>query len=71
MVALFETVPLSPLHYINIELCKICSFKAAKGNFECQMLISPAAQIEVPWWRDNIYTSYRNLEKMTITDTVK
>ena len=34
------------------------------------MFISPAAKIEVPWRRDNIYTTYRSLEEITITDAV-
>ena len=34
------------------------------------MSLSPAAKIEIAWWRDNIYNSYRNLEEIPITDVV-
>ena len=34
------------------------------------MSLSPAAKIEVAWWRDNIYSSYRNLEEIPITGFV-
>ena len=34
------------------------------------MSLSPAAKIEVAWWRDNIYSSYRNLEEIPITSFV-
>ena len=53
-----------------MELCKTEALKAANGNFECKMSLSPAAKTEVAWWRDNIYTSYRNLEERPITDVV-
>ena len=41
------------LYYSNIVLCKIAALKAAKGNFEYKMSISPAVKIEVAWWREN------------------
>ena len=56
----FETVPWGPQYCRNVEHCKIEALKTAKGNFECRMSLSPAAKIEVAWWRDNINTSYRN-----------
>ena len=37
-------------------------------NIKCLYL--PAAKIEDAWWRGNIYTSYRSLEEMPITDVV-
>ena len=38
-----------------------CSFKAAKGYFECKkMSILTAAKIEVALWKNNIYTRYYN-----------
>ena len=66
----FEVVPWGPLYYRNIELCKTEALKAAKVNFEYKMSLSPSAKIEVAWWRDNTYNSYRNLEERSITDVV-
>ena len=34
------------------------------------MSISTTVKTEVASWRDNIYTSYRNLEEIPITDTI-
>ena len=70
IAALFEAVPLGPLHNRSIKICKIAALKAAKGNYECKMSILPTAKIEIAWWIDNIYTSYRSIEEMPITDVV-
>ena len=70
IVASFETAARCPLWYRNIELYKIDALKAAKGNFEGKISLSPAAKIDVALWRDNIYISHRTLEERSITDVI-
>ena len=70
MAAAFEAVPFGRLYYQLTEKDKIEVLKNSKGNFDCHMTLSDAANLELVWWEQSISESSRSLIELPITNTI-
>jgi len=61
MTASFEAVQYGRLHYRNLELDKIISLKANKGNFEACCHISNKGKKDIIWWREHIGSAFKSM----------
>lgn len=57
IVAIFPAIKYGALHYCHLENDRKFALKAHKGNFDCFIVLSISAKIELQWWIDNIDTA--------------
>ena len=70
MAAASQAVPFGRLYSRLRENDKIEALKKYKGNFDCHMTLSEAANLELVWWEQNISESSRPLIELPLTDTI-
>ena len=61
LVSNFPGAQYGPLHYRHLERDKYLTLIANKGDYGGKMQLSPPAQIEIQWWRDNAVTFQRDI----------
>jgi hypothetical protein len=63
LVSCLPAVEFGQLYYRQLECEKIDALKCSRGNFEALMTITPDAVSELKWWRDNVTTAVRPINR--------
>jgi len=54
LVSSFPAVEFAEMHYMYLELHKICALRDNKGNFDAIMTLSTPSRTELTWWVNNV-----------------
>ena len=59
MVGTFPGVDFGPLYYRSLVIDKDVALKAASGDYDPKMCLSPGSQDELKWWISALPTPFR------------